>query len=93
MDYLIEYPHGCIEQTTSAVFPQLVLNQLTDLADYRKAQVDKNVKAGIATLQNFQTPDGGFSYWPGGNESDEWGTNYAGHFLIEAQDHGYTVSE
>ena len=31
LNYLIEYPHGCIEQTTSAVFPQLVLNQLTDL--------------------------------------------------------------
>jgi uncharacterized protein YfaS (alpha-2-macroglobulin family) len=30
LDYLIEYPYGCIEQTTSAVFPQLVLNQLTD---------------------------------------------------------------
>ena len=32
LDYLINYPHGCIEQTTSAVFPQLVLNQLTDLS-------------------------------------------------------------
>ncbi|NJO26004.1 MAG: hypothetical protein HC867_09940, partial [Bacteroidia bacterium] len=51
LDYLIEYPHGCIEQTTSAVFPQLVLNQLTDLDDYKKAQVDKNIKAGIAKLQ------------------------------------------
>ena len=93
MDYLIEYPHGCIEQTTSAVFPQLVLNQLTDLDDYRKAQVDKNIKAGIARLQNFQRPDGGFSYWPGEIESDEWGTNYAGHFLLEAQNNGYFVSE
>ncbi len=26
-------------------------------------------------------------------QSDEWGTNYAGHFLLEAQDRGYTVSE
>ena len=93
LNYLIEYPHGCIEQTTSAVFPQLVLNQLTDLDDYRKAQVDKNIKAGIAKMQNFQRPDGGFSYWPGGNESDEWGSNYAGHFLIEAQSNGYFVSE
>lgn len=62
LDYLIEYPHGCIEQTTSAVFPQLVLNQLTDLDDYKKPLVDKNVKAGIARMQNFQRPDGGFSY-------------------------------
>ncbi len=93
LNYLIEYPHGCIEQTTSAVFPQLVLNQLTDLDDYKKAQVDKNVKAGISKLQNFQRPDGGFSYWPGGNESDEWGTSYGGHFLVEAQNSGYFVSE
>jgi alpha-2-macroglobulin len=93
LDYLIEYPHGCIEQTTSAVFPQLVLNQLTDLDDYKKSQVDKNVRAGIGKLQNFQRPDGGFSYWPGGNESDEWGSNYAGHFLVEAQTNGYFVSE
>jgi alpha-2-macroglobulin len=93
LDYLIAYPHGCIEQTTSSVFPQLVLNQLTDLDDYKKAQVDKNVKAGIAKLQNFQRPDGGFSYWPGGNESDEWGSNYAGHFLVEAQSNGFLVSD
>ncbi len=93
LDYLIDYPHGCIEQTTSAVFPQLVLNQLTDLDDYKKAQVDKNIRAGIMKLQNFQRPDGGFSYWPGLNESDEWGTNYAGHFLVEAQSNGYLVSD
>ena len=93
LDYLIEYPHGCIEQTTSAVFPQLVLNQLTDLDDYKKAQIDKNIKAGIARIQNFQGTDGGFSYWPGGANSDEWGSNYAGHFLIEAQANGYFVSD
>ncbi|MBL0357356.1 MAG: hypothetical protein IPP72_10945 [Chitinophagaceae bacterium] len=93
LDYLIQYPHGCIEQTTSSVFPQLVLNQLTDLDDYKKAQVDRNVKAGIARLSIFQRPEGGFSYWPGGSESDEWGSNYAGHFLLEAQAGGYFVSD
>ncbi|MBL0055929.1 MAG: hypothetical protein IPP31_06965 [Chitinophagaceae bacterium] len=93
LNYLIAYPHGCIEQTTSSVFPQLVLNQLTDLDDYKKAQVDRNVKSGIGRIQNFQRPDGGFSYWPGGMESDDWGTNYAGHFLLEAQANGYLVSD
>jgi uncharacterized protein YfaS (alpha-2-macroglobulin family) len=93
LNYLIEYPHGCIEQTTSAVFPQLVLNQLTDLDEVKKAQVDRNIRAGIGRLQNFQRPDGGFSYWPGASESDEWGTNYAGHFLVEAQKNGYLVSD
>jgi uncharacterized protein YfaS (alpha-2-macroglobulin family) len=93
LSYLIDYPHGCIEQTTSAVFPQLVLNQLTDLSEFQKANVDRNVKAGIAKLNNFQRPDGGFSYWPGEGTSDDWGSTYAGHFLIEAQNNGYVVSD
>lgn len=93
LDYLIQYPHGCIEQTTSSVFPQLVLKQLTDLDDYRKAQVDRNIRSAISKLQNFQRSDGGFSYWPGTGESDDWGSTYAGHFLLEAIANGYFVSD
>ena len=93
LQYLIDYPHGCIEQTTSAVFPQLVLKQLTDLNDFQKASVDRNIKAGIGKLLNFQRPDGGFSYWPGEPQSDDWGSSYAGHFLIEALNNGYIVSD
>ena len=51
------------------------------------------MKAGIAKIQNFQRPDGGFGYWPGASESDEWATSYAGHFLLEAQANGYFVSD
>jgi len=55
--------------------------------------VDLNIKAGVLRIQNFQRPDGGFSYWPGLSESDPWGSNYAGHFLLEAQASGYLVSD
>jgi hypothetical protein len=91
LQYLIQYPHGCIEQTTSSVFPQLVLNQLMELNEQRKAEIDRNIRTAIQKLQNFQTADGGFAYWPGQSESDEWGTNYAGHFLLEASARGYNV--
>src|SRR5204863_1911749 len=40
---------------------------------------------------NFQQSDGGFSYWPGYGESNEWGTSYGGHFLLEAAEAGYNV--
>lgn len=89
--YLIDYPHGCIEQTTSAVFPQLALNQLTDLKSSQQAEIDRNIKAGINRIKGFQASDGGFSYWPGEGRSDEWGSNYAGHFLLEAQAKGYAI--
>jgi alpha-2-macroglobulin len=91
LQYLIQYPHGCIEQITSSVFPQLVLNQLMELNGQQKAQVDMNIRKGIEKIKNFQTPDGGFSYWPGNTGSDEWGTNYAGNFLLEASERGYNV--
>jgi uncharacterized protein YfaS (alpha-2-macroglobulin family) len=80
-----------VEQTTSSVFPQLALNQLMDLKESELANIDRNIKAGINRLKGFQTSDGGLSYWPGEGQSDEWGTNYAGNFLLEAQAKGYVL--
>ena len=90
-EYLVQYPHGCVEQTTSSVFAGLFLNDITDLSANQKMVVDQSVKAAINRLKGFQTNSGGLSYWPGLNEADEWGTNYAGHFLIEAKTKGYTL--
>ncbi|TDH26056.1 hypothetical protein EXU57_11180 [Segetibacter sp. 3557_3] len=92
LNYLIRYPHGCVEQTTSAAFPQLVLQQLMELDDAEKRQADANVRIAIDRITNFQTTEGGFSYWPNDNASDEWGTNYAGHFLLEASESGFNVA-
>lgn len=91
LTYLIDYPHGCVEQTTSSVFPQLYLAQLTDLSSSQKAFSDRNIKAGISKLNGFQLPGGGLSYWPDGGMVDEWGTNYAGHFMLAAQAAGYAL--
>ncbi len=91
LDYLIEYPYGCVEQTTSSAFPQLYLNQLLDLSPRQKAETERNIKLTINRLNSFQLTDGGLSYWPGVGESDEWGTNYAGHFMLEAQAKGYSL--
>ncbi|MXV50454.1 hypothetical protein GS399_05670 [Pedobacter sp. HMF7647] len=91
LNYLIQYPHGCVEQITSAAFPQLLLNQVTDLTEPQKANITRNVKAAINRLRGFQTTDGGLSYWPGEGNSDDWGTNYAGHFMLEAQARGYSL--
>lgn len=91
MKYLLQYPHGCIEQTTSAVFPQLYIEKVKPLTDGEKATIQKNIKAAVERLKLFVNRDGGFSYWTGGEDSDSWGTTYAGHFLIEAETKGYFV--
>jgi len=89
--YLLNYPYGCIEQTTSSVFPQLYLDQVMVISESEKSKMQTNVKAAIERLRLFVTRDGGFAYWPGGDDSDSWGSTYAGHFLVEASAKGYFV--
>jgi len=93
LKYLIRYPHGCVEQTTSAVFPQLFLKNLLLLSEERKIRTDDNIKAGIERLSKFQLVSGGMGYWPGSSTVNEWGTNYAGHFMLEAEKEGYALPE
>ncbi|MCB0397809.1 MAG: hypothetical protein KDD36_14250, partial [Flavobacteriales bacterium] len=89
--YLIQYPHGCVEQTTSGAFPQLYLDALMELTPAAKQTIRQNINAAIQRLLNFQQPGGGMSYWPGNSDYSEWGTTYAGHFMIEAAAKGYSV--
>lgn len=91
LQYLIQYPHGCLEQTTSSVFPQLYLADIFDLDQNRKTEIQKNIKIGIQKLGGFQISNGGFSYWSGQNYADDWSSSYVGHFLIEAEKKGYVL--
>ncbi|WP_026703534.1 alpha-2-macroglobulin family protein [Flavobacterium soli] len=91
LQYLISYPHGCVEQTTSAGFPQLFLNDVADLSASQQNSIQKNVTAGINRLGGFQLANGGLAYWPGNQNADDWGTSYAGHFLMEAEKKGYVL--
>jgi uncharacterized protein YfaS (alpha-2-macroglobulin family) len=91
LDELIAYPHGCVEQTTSAVFPQLALNDLVDLSPERAARVRENVTVALARLQGYQTRSGGFGYWAGDPAANPWSTTYVGHFLLEAERAGYVL--
>ncbi len=93
LEYLIQYPHGCIEQTTSAAFPQLYVDLIAPLTDKQKQEIQKNVTVAIAKLQNFQVASGGFSYWAGSGNVADWAGTYTGHFLLEARARGYAVPQ
>ena len=91
LNYLITYPHGCIEQTTSQTFAQLYLSDILELSADRKAEIETNIKHGISELRKFQLKSGGLSYWQGMSDADDWGTTYAGHFMISAEKKGYEL--
>lgn len=90
LQYLIDYPHGCLEQTTSKAFPQLFIAKVMDLPTRTEQSMRANVEAGLRKMSQFQRADGGFNYWPGnGDYYDDWTSIYAGHFMVEAQREGF----
>lgn len=91
LQYLLGYPHGCVEQTTSKALPQLFLPELTNLNEAQLLSSQNNIAAAIDKLSRHQTTNGGFSYWPGSGSNNDWSSSYAGHFLLLAKDHGYDV--
>ena len=91
--YLIRYPYGCVEQTTSATRPLLYVGSIVEQIDPELAQlkIEDMVLSGINRILAMETPSGGFGYWPGSTEPVEWGTAYATHMLLDAKKAGYSV--
>ena len=94
--YLVRYPHGCLEQTTSKVFPLLYFSDLARSVEPMLAaedSVDYYITAGITKLESMLMPNDQFSYWPGGTYVNPWSSIYASHFLVEARKAGYEVAD
>ena len=98
LNYLVRYPHGCVEQTVSSVFPQLYFQDLTkQVLSFDKKNINLNsnhfITAAISKLQAMQLYHGGLTYWPGGGYESWWGSVYAAHFLYEARKAGFEVNQ
>ena len=95
VDFLLHYPYGCVEQTTSSLIPWLSVEALRPViprfANLPGKKVAAAIQAGADRLLSMQLPDGSFSYWPGGTESVPWATAYAGMGLIMAFEKGANV--
>jgi len=91
LSYLIRYPHGCLEQTTSAIFPQLYLPKILSLSKQKNLEIEKNMHTALTKLRQFQTGQGSFMYWPGSGNINDWAGTYVGHFLVEAKLAGYQL--
>ncbi len=93
LDYLIGYPYGCVEQTTSKAFPQLYVADLSSsLSTAQRNGINQNVQEAVNKLQSMQLYNGALSYWQGDIKESWWGSAYAAHFLIEAKRSGFEVS-
>ncbi len=96
LKYMLHYPYGCVEQTSSGVIPLAAIRGLVQsgkIPGITEDQVDKFLKKGVERLLGMQVASGGFAYWPGEQQPSWWGTMYATFALTAARDAGYPVPE
>lgn len=94
LTYLLHYPYGCVEQTTSSVFPLVYFGDVAKELDpdaFAKDDSAAMIREGVRRLGTMQTVSGGFAMWPYGASPYPWGTTYATHFLVEARRAGHQV--
>ena len=94
LDYLVEYPHGCVEQTMSRFLPAIKVAQILAKFDIShpglKAKLPGCVEGGIKRLLELQQADGGWG-WNGSGQTHEMMTPYALYGLLEAEKAGYKI--
>jgi len=95
VQYLMSYPNGCIEQTTSTAYPLVVLKELLPEIGITvdQAELKKFSEAGVRRILSFQTPAGGLSYWPDSPQPHAFATAFGLTALIEGKKRGYDVPE
>lgn len=81
LQWLVQYPHGCVEQVTNATVPNLVIPAFFDkksntgkLTTEQKSWLEeakKNSQAGLQMLKNYQTTDGAFGWFAGDAKGNE----------------------
>ena len=88
--WLAEYPHGCLEQTSSRMFPLIGAGGI--LASVSPAGKDV-VASGVRRVESMvRSTD--FVMWPDCNYApwDPEVSLYAAHFLVEAEKNGYALN-
>lgn len=94
LEYLVQYPYGCTEQTVSAAFPQLYFGDLVDVMNKKgiaASNANYNVMEAIRKIKMRQVENGALTLWDGEGSAHWWTTVYATHFLLEARKAGFTV--
>ena len=94
---LLDYPYGCLEQTTSAAYPHVFIDEegakAVGLEPRTREQRAKFIEGAIGRIGGMQGAEGGFRLWGNDGPYESWLTPYVVSFLMDARDAGFTVPE
>lgn len=89
------YPYGCLEQTTSGLYPSLYADGATlkrlGLEGEPEAQRRRSIEIGIERLLGMQRYNGSFGLWGSDSDEEYWLTAYVTDFLLRAREQGFAV--
>ena len=93
---LLDYPYGCLEQTASAAYPLLFIDEAAalalGLAPRSRAERALAVDSAVARLAGLQKANGGYTLW-GEGPNELWLSAYVAGFLQEARLQGFAVPD
>lgn len=96
LDYLFDYPYGCIEQTMGRFVPDVVASRILRDAGIRAPQMEERtrdmVRDGLTRIYRAQNENGSWG-WFFYDQTDPWMTAYVLYGLSLAREHGYEVDE
>ena len=86
VNFLLNYPHGCLEQVVSRAWALLAVPEAVRMTDpelISQPEILNKLSSCISALQTMQLYNGSFASWPGEMRSNDWASVYAAHFLSE----------
>ena len=95
---LLDYPYGCLEQTTSAAYPHVYIDEAgakaVGLEPRTLEQRTKFIEGAIGRIAGMQGSAGGFRLWSGDSgDYEHYLTPYVTSFLMDAKAAGFVVPE
>ena len=95
--HILDYPYGCIEQTTSKGYAALILDGQTAKAlgapELGDAGRRAAVESALSRIASFQASNGHFSFWGGTSPIETFTTPYVVEFMLDARDEGFAVPQ
>ena len=89
--FLRDYRYNCSEQLAARGISLVSIRDM--LPEAKKHEADKLIPELLQQLYLRQLGDGGFGYWPGASDADNWVSSMAGQFMTLASQNGFSVSK
>jgi alpha-2-macroglobulin len=94
LEYLADYPYGCVEQTMSRFLPSAIMARTLERQGMATAdfdpKLDDKIRDGLKRLSGFQHDDGGWGWWKN-DASNRWMSTYVCFGLLLLKEADYNV--